>query len=56
MNHDQLQADKEFLVVLLADRHTHLCSALDSASSEIASSLQVSLQGLDLVRDAAKQR
>ena len=55
-SHEQLQADKELLAVSQADQHEYLCNALDSASSEIATSLQASRQGLDLVRDAGKQR
>ena len=55
-NHEQLQADKELLAVSLADQHALLCDVLDSARSEIAASLQVSRQGLDLVRNAGKQR
>lgn len=55
-NNKQLQADKELLAVSLADWHAHLCNLLDSASSELALSLQVSRQGLDLVKDAGMQR
>ena len=55
-NNEQLQVDKELMAVSLADRHAHLCNVLDSASTEIALSLQVSRQGLDLVRDAGRQR
>lgn len=55
-NHEQLQVDKELLAVSLADQHAHISNALDSASSEIATSLQLSRQGLDLVRDAGQQR